>query len=67
MVAGGDTVLVEARYRGRARATDQDFDIQVAHVLDFRNGKLVRFQQYADTLQFAGVMGVTPGVAAAPA
>ena len=67
LVGFGDTVIMEGRYSGRAKATDQDFDIQVAHVLDFRNGKLVRFQQYVDTLQLAQVMGVAPGVAAATA
>jgi hypothetical protein len=60
MVASGDTVFVEARYRGTAKATGKPLDAQVAHVWDFRGGKVVRFQQYTDTWQFAQVTGITP-------
>ena len=60
MLACGDTVLVEARYRATAKATGRRLDAQVAHVWDFRDGKVVRWQQYTDTWQFAQVTGVTP-------
>ena len=60
MVASGDTVLVEARYLATAKATGKPLSAQVAHVWDFRNGKVVRFQQYTDTWQFAQVTGITP-------
>jgi uncharacterized protein len=60
VVGLGDTVLVEARYRGTFKATGQDLDAQVAHVWDFRAGKCVRWQQYTDTWQFAHVMNFTP-------
>ena len=60
MLACGDTVLVEARYRATAKATGKRLDAQVAHVWDFRDGKIVRWQQYTDTWQFAQVTGVTP-------
>ena len=60
LVAAGDTVLVEARYRATARATGKPLDAQVAHVFDLRDGKIVRFQQYTDTWQFAQVTGITP-------
>lgn len=60
MVASGDTVLVEARYRGTAKATGKPLDAQVAHVWDFRDGKAVKWQQYTDTWQFAQVTGITP-------
>ena len=56
----GDTVLVEARYRGKIRATGLTMDAQVAHVWDFRDGKVVRWQQYTDTWQLAQVMGTQP-------
>jgi hypothetical protein len=61
IVAGGDTVLVEARYKGTVKATGKAIDAQVAHVWDVRDGRAVRFQQYTDTWQFAQVTGVTPG------
>ena len=60
MVAAGDTVLVEGRYRAIARGTGKPLDAQVAHVFDLRDGKIVRFQQYTDTWQFAQVTGITP-------
>ena len=60
LVAAGDTVVVEARYRATARATGKPLDAQVAHVFDLRDGKVVRFQQYTDTWQFAQVTGIAP-------
>jgi ketosteroid isomerase-like protein len=59
-VGCGDTVLVEARYRGTAKATGKPLNAQVAHVWDLRDGKVVRWQQYTDTWQWADVTGVTP-------
>jgi uncharacterized protein len=60
IVAAGDTVLVEARYRGSVKATGKAFDAQAAHVWDLRDGKVIRFQQYTDTWLFAQVTGVAP-------
>ena len=60
IVGAGDTVLVEARYRGTAKATGKPLDAQVAHVWDLRNGKAVKFQQYTDTWLVAQVTGITP-------
>ena len=60
IVAAGDTVLVEARYKGTAKATGKSIDAQVAHVWDLRDGKVVRFQQYTDTWQFAQATGIAP-------
>ena len=60
IVAAGDTVLVEARYKGTAKATGKPIDAQAAHVWDLRDGKVVRFQQYTDTWQFAQATGVAP-------
>jgi ketosteroid isomerase-like protein len=65
IVGCGDTVLVEARYRATAKATGKALDAQVAHIWDFRDGKLVHWQQYTDTWQFAEVTGVTPALARA--
>ena len=65
ITGSGNTVLVEARYRGTVRATGQPLDAQVAHVWDFRYGKAVHWQQYTDTWQFAQLMGVPTGKAAA--
>ncbi len=60
IVGLGDTVLVEARYRGKGKVTGQDLDAQAAHVWDFRDGKCVRLQEYEDTWQKARVENFTP-------
>lgn len=52
----GDTVIVEGRYRATANTGDR-LDAQVCHVWRIRDGKIGRFQQYTDTLQFAQLAG----------
>ena len=49
----GETVLVEGRYSGTWNANGTSFDLQMAHVWDFENGKVVGWQQYTDTLGWA--------------
>lgn len=56
-VEGGDIVIVEGRYRGKVKATGQPVDAQFAHVWELRDGKVVRFQQYTDTKQWAQASG----------
>ncbi len=48
-----DKVVVLGRYGGTYRATGRMVQAQFAHVLSVRDGKVVRFQQYTDTAQFA--------------
>jgi ketosteroid isomerase-like protein len=60
IVGCGDTVLAEIRYRATSKATGKSLDAQAAHVFDFRDGRCVRYQQYADTWHFADVTGVVP-------
>ncbi|MDP9362034.1 MAG: nuclear transport factor 2 family protein [Acidobacteriota bacterium] len=57
-VDGGDTVVALGRYTGTNKTTGKPLDAQFAHVWSIRDGKIVRFQQYADTAQFARVTGV---------
>jgi uncharacterized protein len=52
-----DTVVSLGRYRGTHRSTGEGLDAQFAHVWTFSDGKIVRFQQYADTAQFLRVAG----------
>jgi ketosteroid isomerase-like protein len=56
----GDAVLVEARYTGTVQSTGKEISAQVAHVWDIAGGKIVRFQQYTDTWQFAEATGIAP-------
>jgi len=60
LLADGDTVVALGRYHATShRATGKPLDAQFVHVWDVRDGKLVRFQQYTDTRQWADVMGVS--------
>ena len=52
VIDGGDTVVIEGRYKGKARKTGKAFDAQFAHVWQFRDRKVLRFQQYTDTAQW---------------
>jgi ketosteroid isomerase-like protein len=53
MTEGGDTVVVEGRYRGTMKATGVPIDAQFVHVWQLAGGKVVAFQQYTDTKQWA--------------
>ena len=53
----GDSVIVEARYSGRYKATGKSIDAQVCHVWDVKDGKVTRFQQYVDTAKIQDAMG----------
>lgn len=56
-IDGGETVVVEGRYRGAVKATGQKFDAQFAHLFELRDGKIVHLQQYTDTGQFQKAAG----------
>lgn len=49
----GDTVIATGRYTGTHKATGVAINSQFAHFWTLRDGKVIRFQQYADTLQVA--------------
>jgi ketosteroid isomerase-like protein len=61
-VDAGDTIVVLGRFKGRYKANGAPLDAQLAHVFRIRDGKVARFDEYADTLQAARVMAA----AAAP-
>lgn len=45
----GDTVIATGFYSGTFRATGRSMKASFAHVLTLRDGKVVRFVQYADS------------------
>lgn len=55
-VEEGETVVAMGRYNGAYKATGGRVNAQFVHVWTVRDGKVVAFQQYADTLQFARAM-----------
>ena len=52
IVDAGDTVVGLGRYGGVYKASGAKVDAQFVHVLKFKDGKIVSFQQYTDTAQF---------------
>ncbi len=57
LLDAGDTVVALGRYGGTCKATGNAQDTQFVHVWRVKDGKAVRFQQYANTLHVARVMG----------
>ena len=51
----GDTVVGRGYYAGKHRQTGRELRAQFAHVFKFRDGRVVKFQQYTDTAQFLQV------------
>ncbi len=49
LLDAGDTVVALGRYRGAHKATGKAIHPQMVHVWTIKNGKVARFQQYADT------------------
>ena len=50
-----DKVLATLRYDAKRKSNGVLYDIQIAHLWTLKNGKVVTFQQYADTKQLADV------------
>ena len=55
----GSTIVVEGRYSGTFKATGKALDAQFCHVWHVRDGRLCRFQQYADTAQMQNVTAMS--------
>lgn len=55
-IDGGDHVVVLGRYGGTMKASGAPLDAQFCHVYHFRDGKVVTFQQYTDSAQWARLM-----------
>jgi ketosteroid isomerase-like protein len=56
LIPSGDTVAVVARYSGTGKSTGKELDLEVVHVWDVRDGKIIRFRQFADTARFLEVV-----------
>ena len=55
IIGAGDQVVVLGRYGGVYKATGKELHAQFAHVYRLEDGKVTRFDQYTDTLQYAEV------------
>ena len=52
----GDVIIGHGYYSGTYRKTGKKVRAQFAHFFTFRDGKIVKFQQYTDTAQFKQVI-----------
>jgi ketosteroid isomerase-like protein len=57
LLDAGDAVVATGRYSGAHRQTGTRIHAQFAHVWKLRGGKVLSFQQYADTLQVTRAAG----------
>src|SRR5262245_55298717 len=57
IIDGGDYVVALGRYGGRMKDGGATLDSPFCHVFQFRGGKMVMFQQFTDTAQWARLMG----------
>ena len=57
LLDAGDTVVARGRYGGAYKKTGIRIHAQFAHVWTLRDGKVVKFQQYTDTLQATKAVG----------
>ena len=55
-IDSGNDVVVLGRYGGTMQAGGVRLDAQFCHVYHFRDGKVVSFQQYTDSAQWARLM-----------
>jgi ketosteroid isomerase-like protein len=54
-IDGGDHVIVLGRYGGTIKAGGEKLNAPFCHVYRFNDGKIVTFQQYTDTGQWAKI------------
>lgn len=57
LLDAGDTIVARGRYKGTYKATGNAQNTQFVHVWKLEDGKAVSFQQYANTLHTARVIG----------
>jgi ketosteroid isomerase-like protein len=54
----GDQVLVLARERGVGRASGLEFDQKLAHLISFRDGRIIRFQVFGSWRRALRAVGI---------
>jgi ketosteroid isomerase-like protein len=57
VVTSGDTVFVIHRYTGTGAATGKALDLLGTGVWDVRYGRISRYRQFVDTVQFRAAIG----------
>ncbi len=57
LIDGGDRVVALGRYGGAFKGVGRPMNLQAVHVWTLKDGKVVAFQQYVDTLGMTRAMG----------
>jgi ketosteroid isomerase-like protein len=57
LIDGGNRIVALGRYSGSNKATGRTMNPQAVHVWTLRDGKVIAFQQYIDTLDVARAAG----------
>lgn len=57
VVAEGDTVVMQGRYRAKVKGSSAEIAPQIVHWWTVRDGKIATFQQHVDTLILAKAVG----------
>lgn len=57
VVEDGDTVVMQGRYRARAKASGAEINPQIVHWWTVKDGKIAAFQQHVDTFALARALG----------
>ena len=57
VVAEGDTVVMQGRYRAKVKASGAEIAPQVVHWWTVKDGKIASFQQHVDTFALAKALG----------
>lgn len=57
VIEDGDAVVMQGRYRARAKATDTQINPQIVHWWTVKNGRITAFQQHVDTFALAQALG----------
>jgi ketosteroid isomerase-like protein len=57
LIDGGDRVVALGRYGGEYKGTGRRMNPQAVHIWTLKDGKIIAFQQYIDTLDVARATG----------
>lgn len=49
LIDGGNIVVMQGHYEAKSKATGKAVRTAVSHIIEFNDGKVVRFDQYADS------------------
>jgi ketosteroid isomerase-like protein len=57
VIADGDTVVMQGRYRARAKASGAEINPQIVHWWTLKDGRIAAYQQHVDTFALARALG----------